>query len=511
MTKDMLGKRSIWVLLGFAWMGQAAAQSTQDLATYRAFATPTELRFFDPASPDAAPLTVDTVRLRDTFSSFGISAGTWGAGGEVTDLHQAVLPYVKNGRLRRVSLLKSETPSPRQFSSETQACGVVLTFADFRNTANSGVFYSAAGADGNCGTNDDVERFTRLGAGRSAAPISLAANQRVLAPLYNRRTGAISGYVLKTGARIDRTDPLLAVVEPIMTLAAASEPVDTVQEPSLRSLYLITRKSGDAGNARIYRYSGSTLSAPLYSFGNAYADQSDVNGRSLFVIDGNQIIALDHRATAARTLATNPLILGGTLAAVSRNAVLVNRTDFTTFSSHLTAFSLADGSALPLLPETQGVFLSGVFALGDRIHYSVSAGRGFDARLVRDNGSNPRVFRGGFWQFGQLGTDNTAIEGGFESLVLARPQTTTPPSVEVSLSSASGTYGPVPMGVVSGVSSNNATVFLFGLGRYLVGAAELRRPDNSVDEELLLLDSATPGSLRTVQEGIGTDERPLSF
>ncbi|HEX4871332.1 MAG TPA: hypothetical protein VFV27_03375 [Nevskiaceae bacterium] len=502
-------------LLSLLASGPLAAQTTQDTGTFRAIGTQSELRLIDPANPDASPLVVDRGRFNTGLPALGLADGTLGRRGAFTDLHIAALPYVKAGRLSWVSLLKSQTPRPRRFTSEAEACAIEQTFPDFRALANSGVVYFTRGADGRCLTDDDAYRFARLGSRTDVAGRTLGNTQEIVGPVYNLRTGAIDGYVFRDGVQVHRTDASLNVLTPVMTLANLQQELLSTYNPATGGFYFITRRAGDAGNERVLRYSGSGSPVVVHRFASPSTGAFAVSARSLVFIDGDTLQVLDHSASSARQLVRQAAIASnGATLTLSRNAALVGALDFTTFQTSLTAYALVDGAATPLLPPTTGSFLGGVFALGDRVHFNVLDNRGrSSARLVRDNGTLPRSFANASWLPGQIPTSGSlsAEDDGLTALVLTERLAGSPASARVSLSRGAGTYGPESIGIVDNLPSGGAPLVLLGIGRYLLGLTPSLRTDGRNDQDVLYADTQTPGTLRRIQVVEGSNEVPLSY
>lgn len=127
-----------------------------------------------------------------------------------------------DGHVYVLDLLSFGTPVPQQVSTEsaatvddtcsftgTGASGANLDYAgvyfsgDFSNAANSAYVYRLPGLDGVCDTADDVIHLVRTGMAATAAPLAAAA---MPAATVHDSTGAITGYVAKSGATLVRLD-----------------------------------------------------------------------------------------------------------------------------------------------------------------------------------------------------------------------------------------------------------------------------------------------------------------
>lgn len=186
----------------------------------------------DPANP-TSPITIEAGSDIVT-GSFGLGSsvrtvrsGTYDTTTQtLTNLHSHALIYAKtNGRLYRVSALKSGTLTPVQVSSEgaaDQMCKPddpddVFVRSDFANPDNSQLIYALPGVDGFCGTSDDEWKMVRLGMSTGEAPVTARPPVTVLG---DTATGAIAGWLVNDAGALKKCDANFTNCGPSIALVA---------------------------------------------------------------------------------------------------------------------------------------------------------------------------------------------------------------------------------------------------------------------------------------------------
>ncbi|TPW16890.1 MAG: hypothetical protein FD130_871 [Halothiobacillaceae bacterium] len=171
----------------------------------------------DPAAP-AAPITVEAGSDIVT-GAFGVSkaikafqSGSYNSATKtVTGLHTHAVIYAKtDGKLYRVSGLKSGSLTPVQLSSENGADQLCVgathgadTFTDFASPDNSQYLYALPGSDDTCETGDDIWKMVRLGMSASDAPV---VAKRPVSVQGDFNTGAIAGWLVHDAGALKKCD-----------------------------------------------------------------------------------------------------------------------------------------------------------------------------------------------------------------------------------------------------------------------------------------------------------------
>ena len=233
------------------------------------------LSALDPATP-ALPITVETgsdiVMDEDDHNifdpnSYGMyQSGTYNSTTKtVTNLHPHAVIYAKtDGKLYRVSALKSGSPTPVQVSSESGAdllcVGTVEGFmgtpvSDFANPDNSQYIYVLPGVDSNCNTEDDEWKMVRLGMSASDTPVSA---KPIIEMLLDLNTGAITGWLVIDAGELKKCNANFTACGTTLMLVT-SEVNEMLALGSNRSLLNI--------DDQLFVYDGdaNTLSDPIFT------------------------------------------------------------------------------------------------------------------------------------------------------------------------------------------------------------------------------------------------------
>jgi hypothetical protein len=264
------------------------------------------LQLLDPTLELAAgsnPFQIDTAAPEHNDTSGGLYAALYAAtisAGEATSIRVARLAYIRDGALFVVNLDDGSGPLP--ISSLTDACRFSGLFGEFsEDLANpdNGVLYVEREGGGGCGTGGPVH-LVRLDAGPGDAGIDLAGFDQI----HELRdgSGAITGFLTREGATLNRRDTLLQSPVPVAALAAGHGFVE-VEDRGLDQLYLSFVPSGE-GQVKLHRYTVSTgnLTGPspgLYTFTRAtgcFLCNAVYDGQHLYFTDDNDIRRISHGA-----------------------------------------------------------------------------------------------------------------------------------------------------------------------------------------------------------------------
>ena len=233
----------------------------------------------DPANP-ASPITVEAGQdiVGDNNMLGGLSTsvrtirgGTYNSStSAITDFHSHALIYAKiDGKLYRVSALKSGSLTPEQLSNENEADQLCIhvgghiildgstVVSDLANLDDSQYVYALSGIDNVCGTGDDQWKMVRLGMSASDAPL---AAKPPLAVFNDPNTGAISGWLVNDNGELKHCDADFANCgAPITTVASNADVRLTLNGTDHRHLMEIDNQ------LFVYDADTSTMSAPLFT------------------------------------------------------------------------------------------------------------------------------------------------------------------------------------------------------------------------------------------------------
>jgi hypothetical protein len=197
------------------------------------------------------------------------------------DLSQAAgveIYKTSEGHIRAVDLTSYGRPRSQQISNETAAtvdatCSLSGTQVDGANTdyagvyfapdlqdpVNSAYFYRLPGLDGSCNTSDDVVHLVRTGMSSTDAPITVSA---MPVATVRSATGSISGFVIKSGARLVEVDNEFANPVVLGSFDASIDvaialPTGTTQGYPTGRLFLVD------GNVVRVDYANASTSSPL--------------------------------------------------------------------------------------------------------------------------------------------------------------------------------------------------------------------------------------------------------
>lgn len=444
----------------------------------------------DPSNPGST-VTVDSQQINGAAK---ISAGTFSPGPPVTvsDLHTyAVIYGGQDGKLYKVSALKSGgTPTKVQVSSETGAATICNKSGnnDFANPDNSGYIYSLPGTDGLCNTTDDVWRMVKIGMTATTAPVP--AKESVMS-LNNWQTGAITGFLAKSGNSLNRYDANFDLAATVTTFT------------TLMGVYHYA-SNGDTvlwvdNKLFIYHIGTNTLSNLIYTSSSTYHN-TPIDGTNGYFKDGTSIYKFPLDGSAAATvLATE----SGTIDKLFYTDSKVVYVSSQGSSSTLKAVSKTGGTASTLDSATSGG-ISIYQVSGTRIYYNITTGSGSTAKVANENGTIESSISNAVWTGAVGGT--TVTLGPWTPVWVLRVDGMTGTgmangtlkSIDASNNTAVVTLGTVPSDIKS--------IVFYGNGNDMLGTGSTNGTSSTFD--IFFMNSDTPNSLvrvtntPTISEGI---------
>lgn len=346
------------------------------------------------------------------------------------------------------------------------------------------------------------------------APVQLGP-RIIEQPVYDPATGAILGYIAKSGTKIDRLDARAAQSAHLFDIQSAVS-FDTDALPGKGLIYMSTQRTTDAGIDKLLQYDvASGQVAERYAYVSGYHGTFLLDANNAYVTDGRKIKKITH-AGAATQITQTAAGTAPSLLAESAHRLIVQLDTTAANTNSLVSYPIAGGTPATLITEGSHYYF-GVFAAGTRVHanvFDLLGGAPQDALLVEEDDSATESHIGGFWTPAQFDPQRTADQtltgfGGLGAVSIGLYVQPTPSSVVISLSSATGPFGARQIGTLTGLKPDTGG-FVIGVGRYLVGTATYKHGTRS-DSDVIRFDTQTAGSLGTVQSAAGTNEVVRSF
>lgn len=329
----------------------------------------------DPANPGAA-IVVEPAGL--TTGQLHLVMEGSVAAGQISNLRPRYRVYAKGNRFYKLDLLATGTagPQPVLLSSLTtqEVCGrdgLALLGGevdgnDVADPSRSWLFFTGPGADGQCGTADDVQRAVRMNMSGTTAALTLAA-----VPMVEIRSasGAITGFVVRVGSQVQRVDADLANAGDLFTLSGTPTNLGLSFGSSAPGIWVF------ADGSTLY---GVNLATPATRVNLAtLASGEQIN--SLSASGGSELFVGIDSATATRVLRITEALVATELA---RFGTRINELQVT--DSHLIAASLSDAGSIYSVPRSGGGAQTLLTpASGEVISYVVTGGNTVLAQLVQ--------------------------------------------------------------------------------------------------------------------------------
>lgn len=168
-----------------------------------------DLVAFDPVTPSAGIISPNLANAGAYSFETPIEYGVYDTATKtLLEPYIRFIVFAQNGKLFKVDLRKSAgTPTPTQVSNEFGAAQICVfggkQLVDYTNADNTVIPYLTAGADGLCGTNDDVWKAIRLGMAATDTPLTA---RLPVTGLINS-SGQAVGWLAINGTALTRYDP----------------------------------------------------------------------------------------------------------------------------------------------------------------------------------------------------------------------------------------------------------------------------------------------------------------
>lgn len=212
----------------------------------------------DPASP-TTPVALEAAGWWAFLARFEEGVIDSSAG-SVSKLGPRFLAYLKDGRVYRLDLRRGNwPPAPVQTSSlmTTQTCSPYpKAISDQRSPERSLMLFLTAGPDQVCKTSDDSQVAVRLDMSSADSPVAISGE---VIDALRSADGAITGFLVRVGNRIQRVDAGFA--NPIELFTVSGAGFELAHDLSLAPLlngHLVFRDG-----AELRAYNSATASVPV--------------------------------------------------------------------------------------------------------------------------------------------------------------------------------------------------------------------------------------------------------
>ncbi len=174
------------------------------IPSYQIFKTDLNQFFVvDPENPSNNPVQVEENVEENSVQL--ILGGTYD-NGEVKDIHNLYMVYIKNGKIFKINLEKNSDLAPERVSSEDEIDVVCETkaYTDFLLNESSAYLYKTADSLEDC--NSDYNwYYVNMRMGIDDDPVKIGEKD-IIMPLYDRDSGTIVGWLIRDGKKLKYCD-----------------------------------------------------------------------------------------------------------------------------------------------------------------------------------------------------------------------------------------------------------------------------------------------------------------
>jgi hypothetical protein len=483
-----------------------------------------ELKLFDPQSPGTASATVDdNLDLPFSFSGSApagrtpfagvtpVLAGTYQAAtNSIADAHTRYLAYLRQGQVRRVDLLRTQSHAPVTVSSITDGCFISSGAFDYAEPLDSGVLVAVGGADHDCATSADNEsRWVRLDSTPTDAGVAgadgLVAIESTLAA-----DGSLANLIVfdELASKLVRYDANLANPVDIVALAAGTFPGGG-PDASRTTLYFVVRPSGETAN-RIMRYDAA---ANTVTYVHTYAGSTSLAGRGasdtthLYFAEGGVVRRVAHTGSTAEALhtAASGFVTYPELGLTNGRIVLRAADSGSATPNSIGSLAKTGGTTLTDVQAATAEPLRLVGIAGQRVYWIMGTvgGGTQEAANALEDGTSVNRYAQGSWV---AEVDNTAFNIGavdvhsIPRLFVLSQRDGTGLAALRPVVATTGAVGDVLGMIMDAVWGRS-----IGYGRYLPLNMQIARGAPN-DFDVYFADTATAGSLQPLAETAGADD-----
>ncbi len=307
-------------------------------------------------------------------------AGTYNsANNTISDWHKRYVLYFKDGRIYKVSALKSDSLTPIQVSSEIGAIDLCDSRGneDVANIDNSVFIYTISGTDGECDTSDDIVKMGTLGMSSTDAPkilnVTASYYERFIRSIYNMSDLSIAGFLM-INLNSDLVECDTGFSNCITVKTSVSEIWSRYYVPN--SNIIIVEIDEDIYT---YDWTTNTLTSIYVSFSGSYIS----DGSAMYFEDGSKIFRINYNDFSVTELVdegTNDIVG----IALTNNKVVYKVGSPLGPASVMKVVPKAGGAATTIMTVESGESINYVYATADsHIYYT----RGKALGHIKDDGS----------------------------------------------------------------------------------------------------------------------------
>ncbi|MEY4563785.1 MAG: hypothetical protein RLZZ618_3062 [Pseudomonadota bacterium] len=296
------------------------------------------------------------------------------AAGTFTVVDATVGHVMRNGRLYRLSLKKSDATTLQQVSSVATGCSFELRHFLVVSPTLSGVIpVTEAGPDQLCGTTDDRKVHVLPNATATSAPVVLPVGVELLTPLLDATLNNTLGFLAKdsrggAAAKLTLYNRDLTLIGDV----AGGGGITAVSLPGARLIDTMWLRVNNQLKQLNWTATGATLSSTsLYTFtGTESPFMLFGDSSGLYFVDGQKVVRVPGSG-AAQTLATFTSAQGTpSLSGMSAGHLIVHgETESPTFSRLLYALPTSGGTLRALSPLGEQAAFQGTW--GNTVYFSV--------------------------------------------------------------------------------------------------------------------------------------------
>jgi len=263
----------------------------------------------DPENPSNNPVQVEE---NISENSLQVIVGGSYDNGEIKDIHNLYMVYIKDGKIYKISLERNSDLAPEQISSEDEIEIVCESraYTDFLLNESSAYLYKTADSYDECDEDYDWY-YVNMRMGIDDDPVKVGEKD-IIMPLYERSSGTIVGWLIRDGEKLRYCDEVFDNCDKVKITADNLDEEDLPMIKYIGSFtYVEEGKDGGLFNKElfsvkdrlflfIYNINDTDESVffeiPSYKFKYDYQNiVSHQDGNVIYFTDGGRIVKIEVR------------------------------------------------------------------------------------------------------------------------------------------------------------------------------------------------------------------------
>ncbi len=263
----------------------------------------------DPENPSNNPVQVEE---NISENSLQVIVGGSYDNGEIQDIHNLYMVYIKDGKIYKINLERNSDLAPEQVSSEDEIEVVCESkaYTDFLLNESSAYLYKTADSYDECDEDYDWY-YVNMRMGIDDDPVKIGEKD-IIMPLYDRTSGTIVGWLIRDGEKLRYCDEVFDNCEKVKITADNLDEEDLPMIKYIGSFtYVEEGKDGGLFNKElfavkdrlylfIYNINDTDESVffeiPSYKFKYDYQNiVSHQDGNVIYFTDGGRIVKIEVR------------------------------------------------------------------------------------------------------------------------------------------------------------------------------------------------------------------------